>query len=235
MPVIAPPSVTALPTPPSTASPSTFDARADAFLTALPTFQTENNAVAANVFANATDAATSATTATTQAETATEQAGAAAASAVAAATSAGAPTWANTGATYAIGDLRRSPANARIYRRLTASNAGTTDPSADPTNWAAYNIAPVWVVKAANYSPVVGDAVLANTTSGTWTLTLPALPAANDTIPVADYAGTFGTNKLIVARNGNRINALLEDMDVTKPWASFDLVYIDATVGWRTL
>jgi hypothetical protein len=41
--------ITALPTPPSTSDPTNFDARADAFLAALPTFQAEANAQAANL------------------------------------------------------------------------------------------------------------------------------------------------------------------------------------------
>lgn len=49
----APPAVTPLPTPPSTSDPANFDTRADAFLGALPTFQTETDAVAENVYDNA--------------------------------------------------------------------------------------------------------------------------------------------------------------------------------------
>jgi len=45
-----------------------------------------------------------------------------------------APVWVS-GTTYAIGDRRYSPINFATYRRTT-SGAGTTDPSADTTNWA---------------------------------------------------------------------------------------------------
>jgi hypothetical protein len=41
--------ITALPTPPSTGDPDNFDARADAFLGALPTFQSELNTFASNL------------------------------------------------------------------------------------------------------------------------------------------------------------------------------------------
>ena len=61
---ITPPTpTTALPVPPSSNSPGNFDTMADAFLGALPTFQTEENALASNVFNNAVDAANSATAA----------------------------------------------------------------------------------------------------------------------------------------------------------------------------
>lgn len=133
MPVITPPGSTPLPTPPSTASPSTFDSRADAFLGALPAHQAEQNALAANVAANATDAAASATTAATQAGAATTQASAAAAGAVAAGLSAGATAW-SAATAYALGQRAIDPTNGRVYRRLVAGTTGA-QPNADSINW----------------------------------------------------------------------------------------------------
>jgi len=111
--------ITALPTPPSRQDPSNFNDRADAFLTALPTFQTEANALQADVNAKQILAASSETNAAT--------------SATAAANTAGVSIWVS-GTTYAIGANRFSPITFLTYRRKTAG-AGTTDPSSDPTNW----------------------------------------------------------------------------------------------------
>jgi hypothetical protein len=97
--------ITALPTPPATTDLANFDTRADAFLAALPTFVTEANAQAETVDA-AADAAINA---------------------------AGAVAWVS-GTTYAIGDVVYSPINFQTYRRIT-EGAGTTDPSADTTNY----------------------------------------------------------------------------------------------------
>ena len=232
MPVVSPPSVTALPTPPSTASPSNFDTRADAFLGALPTFQTETDAVAANVFANATDAATSATTATTQAGTATTQAGLAtsngaaqvalaaaqvtlattqagyaATSAIAAAANAGATLWVS-GTTYAIGDVRYSPAVNRVYRRLT-SGAGTTDPSADGTNWKAQDVDPVVAVVSGTSQTAIAFSHYILTNVAATTVTLPASPASGDTVWIT-WTNTLATN--VIARNGSTLMGLSEDM-----------------------
>lgn len=55
--------ITALPTPPSRTDAANFSARADAFLTALPTFGTEANALAVEVNGYAANAAASAATA----------------------------------------------------------------------------------------------------------------------------------------------------------------------------
>lgn len=235
MSVTIPPSMTAAPTSPDRADRATFTARSIALDDWRKNYNVpQSTAIAANMYSNAVDAYNNAMIAQDCANAAVLLQAAAALNAAAAASSAGAALWANTGATYAIGDLRRSPANARIYRRLTASNAGTTDPSVDTTNWAIYSVDPLWVVKTANYTAIAGEAVLCNTTAGTFSVTLPAAAAANDTVRVADYIGTFGANKLTVLRNASKINGFAEDLEITANWASVTLTYIDATVGWRT-
>ena len=108
----SPTPIAALPTPPSTANPAGFDSAADAFLGALPTFRTETNTVAANVYNNAVEAAGSASAASGSASTASTHATNAGNSASAAAASALAA--ANTVATIpegAINDLTTSLAN----------------------------------------------------------------------------------------------------------------------------
>jgi len=55
--------ITALPTPPSRQDPTNFAARGDAFMSALPTFATEANALQADVNAKQSAAATSASAA----------------------------------------------------------------------------------------------------------------------------------------------------------------------------
>lgn len=70
MTVTAPTNITALPTPPSTSSPSDFNTKADAFLGAFPTLRTEVNAIATNVYGNAQAAETAATGAEADALTA---------------------------------------------------------------------------------------------------------------------------------------------------------------------
>jgi hypothetical protein len=66
--------ITALPTAPTRADPANFSTRGDAFLTALPVFVTEANALQADVNAKQVTASSAATTATTQANLATTQA-----------------------------------------------------------------------------------------------------------------------------------------------------------------
>jgi hypothetical protein len=65
--------ITALPDPPSRQEPSTFSAKSDAFLGALPTFATEANPLAADVNTKANTATTKATEAAASANSASEQ------------------------------------------------------------------------------------------------------------------------------------------------------------------
>lgn len=127
--------ITPLPTPPSRDDPTNFATRADAFLTALPTFATETNATAVAVDASASAASNSAASALTQANNATSSANSAAASALSAASASNANAWIS-GTTYQEGNVVYSTVNYVSYRRKI-TGAGTTDPSADSTNWVA--------------------------------------------------------------------------------------------------
>jgi len=119
--------ITPLPIPvPTRADPINFVVRADAFLTALPTFATEANLLQVDVNTKATNAATSATNSSNSAI-------AAAASNASAVATAGVTKWVS-GTTYAQGQNAWSPINFYTYRRKVAG-AGTTDPSLDLTNW----------------------------------------------------------------------------------------------------
>jgi hypothetical protein len=63
-------------------------------------------------------------------------------------------------------------------------------------------------------------------------VTLPASATIGDFISFIDYAGTFDTNNLTIARNGHNIQGVAEDLTVAVERAGFTLVYADATQGW---
>lgn len=79
MTIVVPTVPTPLPTPPNSGDPSNFDTRADAFLGALSTFQTQTNQLATATYGNALDSAASAVLSGQQATLATQSATAAAA------------------------------------------------------------------------------------------------------------------------------------------------------------
>lgn len=109
--------ITALPTPPSRQDPTNFNDRADAFLGALPQFQSEANELQVSVNTSEVNSVNSA-------------------AAVLAATNI--VMWVS-GTTYAQGVVVWSPINGLGYRRITTSGSGTTDPSLDNTNYKQVN------------------------------------------------------------------------------------------------
>ena len=114
------PTVTPLPTPPSRQEPDTFADRSDAFLGALPTFQSELNTLGDYVETTAAEVDADAATASAAAD--------------AAVAAAGATAWVS-GASYDAGDVVYSLIDFQTYRAKTTHSGVATDPSADATNW----------------------------------------------------------------------------------------------------
>ena len=72
-----------------------------------------------------------------------------------------------------------------------------------------------------------------DTASTSLTLALPASPSMGDIVRIFDVRNTFDTNNLTVSRNGSPIMGLSEDLVVNTEGAAFELVYYNATRGWR--
>ena len=111
---------------------------------------------------------------------------------------------------------------------LTSAGAGAPPVFADAagggTEWQA--------VKTANFTAAAGQGVFCNTTSGSFTLTLPA-GTLGDEISFVDYAGTFDSNALTIAANGSeKIVGSTADLTVSVERAANTLVYTDGTQGW---
>ena len=87
-------------------------------------------------------------------------------------------------------------------------------------------------VVTSNTTMVAGRGYFANTTSGSFTLTLPSSAAIGDTIRIKDYAGTFGTNALTIGRNSHNIQGVANDGQISTNRAALMLVYVDSTKGW---
>lgn len=79
-----------------------------------------------------------------------------------------------------------------------------------------------------------GDDLFVDVTGGAVTVTLPAAPVILDqAISVTHMAGNIAANNITIARNGNPIMALAEDMTVNTTNASFELAFANASAGWR--
>src|SRR6056300_992181 len=87
-------------------------------------------------------------------------------------------------------------------------------------------------VKTSSFTAVAGEGYFCNTTSSAFTVTLPSSPSAGDSVAIKDYAGTFASNNLTIARNGENIQGVANDSLISTNRASVTLVYIDSTKGW---
>lgn len=147
----------------------------------------------------------------------------------AAAAAAGAALWVS-GTTYAIGAAVWSPATYLIYRRRIAG-AGTTDPSADATNWRlAVSVDPTLaVVTASAVTALASTHYVLTYAAGVTTVTLPASPVAGDAVLIDNATGRVD---VLVARNGSLIEGAAADFTLDMP-IFVKMRFIDSTRGWR--
>jgi hypothetical protein len=81
----------------------------------------------------------------------------------------------------------------------------------------------------ANYTAGVSEGVVANTSGGAFTVTLPASPVAGDQVVISDAAATFGSNNLTVGRNGSTINGTAADWVIDISGVSVQFIYSGTT------
>lgn len=84
--------------------------------------------------------------------------------------------------------------------------------------------------KTANYSPSDGELVPCNTTSGAFTITLPASPSVGERIGVYDSHNTFDSNNLTIDRNGNNIAGAAANVTLSDEGERYVLEYGEN--GW---
>jgi hypothetical protein len=94
--------------------------------------------------------------------------------------------------------------------------------------WAGAN---TWITKSANYTALPYDRILASTSGGVFTITLPLSPTLGYSVTIIDNTRTWATNNLTVARNGSTIEGLSEDLTCNVS-GKLILVIYDGTT-WR--
>ena len=90
-------------------------------------------------------------------------------------------------------------------------------------------------IKTSTFTAVSGQGFFCDTNSGNFTCNLPA-GSAGAIVSLQDYRNTFDTNALTVAPNGSeKINGGTGNISLSTEGEGITLVYIDSTVGWRSI
>lgn len=87
---------------------------------------------------------------------------------------------------------------------------------------------PAFLVKTANYTAAEGDRIIADTSGGSFTITLPATPSTGAHIIITDGDDWFA-NSVTVARNGETIEGLSEDVVLDMKGVTTDFIYTGTT------
>jgi len=82
-----------------------------------------------------------------------------------------------------------------------------------------------------NYTLAPGEGISVDTTSGPVEITLPASPALNDSVIVADGGGDKIFKPAFIRRNGSTINGVADDLEFNVPLTRLSFVFDSTT--WR--
>lgn len=128
------------------------------------------------------------------------------------------------------GLLSARPTAGITGRQYFASDTGITYID-DGTSWNAIGGRIPWSAVTSNTNAAAYNGYMIDASSNPVTLTLPASPTIGDEVP---FVVVDRTNTITIARNGNPIMGVAEDMIVDYDNASFALIFKDGTAGWRT-
>ena len=118
----------------------------------------------------------------------------------------------------------------------TANSATSTANSATSTANSALSVAnaalPAYTVTTTATSKTLSNRERCTVTAAGLTITLPASPSAGAEVAVTVVAAITNT---IIARNGQNIMSLAEDLTIDRADVTVTLLYVDAPRGWRII
>jgi hypothetical protein len=115
----------------------------------------------------------------------------------------------NQGLVFKTGDIDDGSLKANKVYQLTGSDGQyvSFDSVGNPIAKTP-SITQSYIAKSGNYNANPNESIAANTSSGAWTLTLPANPATGTVVTVADANASWATYNLTVAASGATIQGL---------------------------
>ena len=127
-----------------------------------------------------------------------------------------------SGSTLTVGGCGKTVALASGASQTGFGRTGTVD-------WQTGSI------KTTTFTAANGEGYFADTSSGAFTMNLPAGTAGN-IVSVVDYTNTFQNNALTIAPNGSqKIGGVAASNTLATEGQSVTLVYVDDTEGWKNI
>jgi hypothetical protein len=105
---------------------------------------------------------------------------------------------------------------------------GPRGPRGFPGPAGATGILKQWVTKTSNYIASNGDRILADTSAGTFTVFLPAMPVIGDFVQITD-GGNFVSNNLLLNSQGSSIENISNDIAVDVKGVTLEIIYNGST------
>lgn len=85
-----------------------------------------------------------------------------------------------------------------------------------------------WISKTSNYTANNNERIIADTSGGTFTVTLPSSPVLGNYVVLTDGAN-WSTTNLTIARNGSTIEGVAEDLTINLGGITVELIYDGTT------
>ena len=112
---------------------------------------------------------------------------------------------------------------------ITTADIASSVPLA--TDWQAVTVADGSTTLTAE----AGKGYFLDTNTGVIEVFLPTSPSRGDTVVIADYAGTFATNRVIINTGTNNLDSTTDrQYKLTTNDTTAEFIYVDAAKGWIT-
>lgn len=90
------------------------------------------------------------------------------------------------------------------------------------------SISSAWETRTSNYTSTNGDLIIADTSGGSFLISLPSSPSSGDIVRIADGAD-WSANNLVVTRGGATIEGAAQDLTLDINNVSIDFIYTGTT------
>ena len=127
-----------------------------------------------------------------------------------------------------FGELALNYTDGKLYYKTNAGAIALLNPTG---GGGGGSISP-WLLKTANYTAVTLDRIVADTSGGAFTITLPASPTTGMSVEITD-GSNWATNNLTVARNGSTIEAGTDDVLLNIQGITVEFIYSGST--WQVV